>query len=278
MNKSIWTGFGFLTGISYPLQAIKLLWQNRHFWQYLIIPIVVNIIVGITSYVLLLRPSLNWFNQTTNNLLLIVENKLDSLPEWLSFLVSIVSIIVTLGKVFLFIIIFVILGFIIVQFGGILGAPWYGKLSEKIEVFKTDKLELIELNIFHDITRAILFELKKIVLILVVTIPLLLLNLVPTVGNLVYLLGTFSLTITIVCLDFFDATLERRRLKFRQKVKFVMGGIPATIGFGLVCLGLITIPLLNLVAIPICVSAGTLFVCDINNQSKKKSLSATSNK
>ena len=97
-------------------------------------------------------------------------------------------------------------------------------------------------------------------------LPLLLMNFLPTFGNLIYISGTFLLTITIVCLDFFDATLERRRLKFRQKLKFVIQGFPSTFGFGLVCLALITLPLINLVTIPICVSAGTLFVCEVDHQ------------
>ncbi len=107
-----------------------------------------------------------------------------------------------------------------------------------------------------------------------ISIPLLLSNLIPALGNLFSLFGSLTLTMTIVCLDFFDAVLERRRLKFKQKLKFVIQGFPSTIGFGLVCLGLISIPLLNLIAIPICVSAGTLFVCDVhkNNQEKNPSI------
>jgi CysZ protein len=38
--------------------------------------------------------------------------------------------------------------------------------------------------------------------------------------------------------------------------------MPASIGFSLVCLALIGIPFLNLLAIPLCVTAGTLFFCD----------------
>ena len=266
MNKSIWTGFGFLSGLSYPFLAISLLWQNPSLWQYLIVPILVNIIVGITTYILLLRPSLNWFNQVTSSLLIAVENYLSSLPNWLSFLVSIVGIFTTLIKGLLFVIILILIGLIITQFGGILGSPWYGKLSEKIEIFKTNNLEIIELNILHDIGRAILFELKKIVLTLVITIPLFVSNFIPAFGNLFSIIGSFSLTITLICLDFYDAVLERRRLKFREKLRFVWQGFPSTFGFGIVCLGLISIPLLNLIAIPICVSAGTLFVCDLRQQ------------
>ena len=265
MDKSIWTGFGFFSGVSYPFRAIKILWSHRNLWQYLVIPILINILVGIITYVLLLRPSLHWFNNVTSSLLIAIENYLQNLPNWLSFLVYIIGFLASFAKVLLFLLIFILIGFIITQFGGILGAPWYGKLSEKIEILKTNSLEIIDLNIFHDIGRAILFELKKLLLIVLISIPLFLSNLIPTLGNLFSLLGSITLTVTIICLDFFDSVLERKRLKFRKKLQFVIQGFPSTLGFGIACLALISIPLLNLIAIPICISAGTLFVCDLRN-------------
>ena len=56
--------------------------------------------------------------------------------------------------------------------------------------------------------------------------------------------------------------LERRRLKFRHKIQFVFARFPSSAGFGLICLSLISIPLLNLVVVPLCVSGGTLLFCD----------------
>jgi CysZ protein len=68
--------------------------------------------------------------------------------------------------------------------------------------------------------------------------------------------------VTLLCLDMFDAPLERRRLGFRQKLALVRRCFPASASFGLVCLGLVGIPFMNLLAIPLCVTAGTLFFCD----------------
>jgi CysZ protein len=151
----------------------------------------------------------------------------------------------------------------LLQFGTILGAPWYGKLSEKLEEFRLNKLEVIEVGLIQDIWRAILFEIKKIILAIIVGIPLLILNFIPGIGTILATIGGLSLTVTIVCLDFLDAPLERRRLKFREKLGIIWQGLPGSGSFGLVCLGLISIPLLNLVTIPICVASGTLFFCDL---------------
>jgi CysZ protein len=153
-------------------------------------------------------------------------------------------------------------GFLLTQFGVLLGAPWYGQLSEQLEKHRTGKVELIELNIVNDLGRAVLYELKKLVLIASIGIPLLLINFFPGIGTVISSIGSLILTTTIVCLDFLDSCLERRRLKFRQKLKTVFKTLPASGSFGLVCLGLISIPFVNLFTIPLCVASGTLFICD----------------
>lgn len=127
---------------------------------------------------------------------------------------------------------------------------------------RTGQLQIIEVGIIQDIWRAILFEIKKLALIFCIGIPLFLLNFSPGLGTLISTIGGVILTGTIVCLDFLDGPLERRRLRFREKLGIVWGNLPATAGFALICLGLIGIPLVNLVTIPICVASGTLFFCD----------------
>ncbi len=160
------------------------------------------------------------------------------------------------------IVLFIVTGFLLTQVGVVLGAPWYGQLSEQLEKVRTGQLQIVEVGIIRDICRAILFELKKLTLIIGVGIPLLLLNFLPGIGTAISTVGGVILTGTIVCLDFLDGPLERRRLNFRDKLGIIWGSLPASAGFSLVCLGLISIPLLNLVTIPLCVASGTLFFCD----------------
>ncbi len=260
--KQILEGFGLFAGASYPIRTLKFLANQPRLWQYLIIPILLNLIIGIIIYIVLLLPSWEIIQGVIINLSAWIDRSIADLPSWLAILEYLVMIVGWLVKTIILFTLFVIIGFIIAQFGGILGAPWYGKLSEEIEKIKTNQVEIIEVNIIIDIWRAILFEIKKLGLMVVVSIPLLLFNLVPGLGNLIAAIGGVTLTATIVCLDFLDAPLERRRLRFRQKLSLVYRGLPATAGFSLVCLGLISIPLLNLIIIPICVASGTLFFCD----------------
>jgi CysZ protein len=159
-----------------------------------------------------------------------------------------------------------IIGFLLVQFGVILGSPWYGQLSEQLELLRNGQLPAeAPMNLrssFRDIQRAIAFELRKLQILLSIGIPLLLLNFIPGVGSILSSLGGVALGATIVCLDFLDAPLERRRRPFQEKLEIIWASLPASGSFGVVCLGLVSIPLLNLLAIPLCVTAGTLFFCD----------------
>lgn len=257
---------GFISGATYPFRTLSLLYNRPQLRGYVVIPLLVNIIVGILLYVGLLFPGLNGIESLT----LILDNQIDNwvanLPTWLSYLDVIAIFIGWVLRVVLVLTLLLIIGFILLQFGVILGSPWYGQLSEKLEEIKTGKPAVIPpgslIGIFQDIWRAILFELKKLMIQLGIGIPLLLLNFLPGFGTLIFTIGEIALMATIVCLDFIDSPLERRRLKFREKLKMICLGLPASASFALVCLGLITIPFVNLLAIPICVASGTLFFCD----------------
>ena len=160
----------------------------------------------------------------------------------------------------------VAIGLLLVQFGTILGAPWYGQLSERIEELRTGQLPTPATGfaaMLVDIWRALMFEVKKLAFALGIGLLLLLVNfLLPFIGTAIASIGGVAVAATLVCLDFIDGPLERRRLKFRTKLGLVFRCFPASGTFALVCLTLISLPVLNLLAVPLCVTAGTLFFCD----------------
>jgi CysZ protein len=73
------------------------------------------------------------------------------------------------------------------------------------------------------------------------------------------------LSTILMCLDFLDPALERRKLRFRHRLGWIIRSAPASIGFGLGCVVLTSIPILNFLTVPICMVAGTLFFCDRNS-------------
>lgn len=261
MRRAI-SGFGFLAGVSYPFRTLAVFRRMPHLWGYLVTPILVNFILGIFVYAGLLF--FGWQ---------ITQNGLEKLADWLDNLITSLPsrlgileyLLIPVGFLLHFLLIFVLLiltGFLLAQFGVLLGAPWYGKLSEQLEKTRTGQVEIVEVGIIRDIWRAILFELKKLGLMVGFGLPLLGFNFIPGLGTLISTVGGIALSATIVCLDFLDAPLERRRLRFRDKLKIIFKSLPASAGFSLTCLVLISIPLLNLITIPLCVASGTLFFCD----------------
>ena len=260
--RQVLGGFGLLTGATYPFRALAMFRRTPHLWGYVTIPILVNFVVGVALYAGLLF--FGW--ESVEGLLVNLSHWLDSvivnLPTWLGFLKF---LIIGLGFLLHFLLVvglLLITGFVLVQFGVLVGSPWYGQLSEQLEELRIGQLDRVEVGIVRDVSRALLFELKKLVLVVGVGLLLLLMNLAPGIGTLVAGSGGIAIAAMIVCLDFLDAPLERRRLRFREKLGIVLGSLPASASFSLVCLGLVSIPLLNLLTIPICVASGTLFFCD----------------
>ncbi|MGB8688261.1 MAG: EI24 domain-containing protein [Microcoleus sp.] len=257
---------GLLAGFTYPFRAFTLLWQTPKLWGYVLVPVVLNLIIGIGLYLGLLFPSLSEIDIFVADLSLRFNTLIASFPAWLSFLAVLTVAFGWLLRILLVAGLLLIIGFLLVQFGVILGSPWYGELSQQLELLRNGQLPseapMNLRSIFQDIQRAIAFELRKLQILLSFGIPLLLLNFVPGFGSILGSLGGVALGATLVCLDFLDAPLERRRRPFQEKLEIIRGSFPASASFGLVCLGLVSIPLLNLLAIPLCVTAGTLFFCD----------------
>lgn len=260
--KTILSGFGTITGATYPVKALSLFWRYPQLWGYITVPVIVNLIVAIAIYGGFLFFGFEFINDLQNDLITWFNQLIADLPQWLSVLQYVLVFVVFLLRILLTIIALVVTGFALTQFGVLLGAPWYGKLSEQLEKIRTGKVEIIEISIINDIGRAILYELKKLFLIVIIGIPLGIISFFPGLGTTIFTIGWFLLTTTIIGLDFLDSTLERRRFKFRRKLRILFTSLPASGSFALVCVFLVSIPLINLFTIPLCVASGTLFVCD----------------
>ena len=196
------SGCGLLTGASYPFRILIFFKQNPSLWSYIIIPLILNLILGIFFYLQLLRweaevfdiltlKGMTWLNQIALNL-----------PSWLQNLDIILIFLIEFFKLLLGLILLVLTGFILAQIGFLLGMPWYSKLSEKIESIKLGKITIIEVDFLTEIKRALLYEFKKIILLVFIGLPLFLCNFLPGFGTLIATIGGLSLTAILTCLDF----------------------------------------------------------------------------
>jgi CysZ protein len=237
-----------LAGVLYPFRALTMIGRHRELWRFVLIPIGVNLVVGVALYAGLYLAGLRQIDQ--------IDQAGGALTATLEFLARALYIIALAIGV----------GWLMVRFGVVLGAPWYGQLAGRLEEIISGKIDtsakLTPASAAHDIGRALQFELKKLLLTLAIGLPSLLLNFIPVAGTVAATVVALALGATIACLDFFDAPLERRRLSFRAKLGVVRQTLPASASFGLLAAFLVSIPLLNLLAIPLCVTAGTMLVLE----------------
>ena len=237
-----------LAGLRYPLRALTLINRTPRLWQYIVVPIIANVFVGALLYFGLLFPLLGALDAR-------IPDESSGLAAALLYTVwALLGVTLAIG-----------VGFLLVRFGVVLGAPWYGQLSEELEALLVGRpaapKRLTLGGVLGDIGRALQFEIKKLLLALMIWTPSLLL-LLPALGGLVYTVVGFALGATISCLDFFDGPLERRRLQFREKLSVVRRLLPGSASFGLVAFALVSIPLVNLLAIPLFVTAGNILVIE----------------
>jgi CysZ protein len=260
---------GVVAGATYPLQALLFIRKHSQLWGCVVIPILVNLVIGAALYAGLLLPGWrgidqwasgvpDWLTQWVANLPSWASRLLTWLPTGATFLDDVLRFLMAIA-------LFVLTGLLLVQFGAILGAPWYGNLAEQTERLRRGQVPVGSPSLsraLQDIWRAITFQLKKLLLLIVFGLPFLVLNFVPPIGTTIASVGGVALAALLVGLDFLDAPLERRRLSFRRKLGVFARSLPASATFSWACLVLVSIPFVSLLAVPICVAAGTLFCCD----------------
>lgn len=258
-----------IAGFSYPFQSLSFLSRSPQLWGCVGIPIAINLVLGVLLYAGLLVPGWGAINQWTASFPDWLAQQVGALPlwasRWLGWLPAVADFLDDGLRGLLAIGLLIVTGLLLVQFGAIFGAPWYGNLAEQVERARTGKLPTRAMtlqNAAQDIGRAIGFQLKKLLLAIGLGLPLFLLNLLPGLGSAIASVAGVALAALLVGLDFLDPSLERRRLGFRSKLGMIARSLPSSATFCLSCLWLISIPLLNLVTVPLCIVAGTLFCCD----------------
>ncbi len=238
----------FFHGLTQPLRALGLLARNRQLWPFVLWPLLINIVLGVVLYAGLLAGGLAAVERSTAAWP----------PEFVAF--------EWLLRLLLVLVLLVVIGFVLVRFGVILGSPFYGRMAEEIEelagVRARPQVVPGVAGVLGDLGRALRFEFKKLVIVIPVSLLLLFGNIIPFAGQAVGVAGGVALGTLIACLDFFDGYLDRRRLRFREKLATIRTLGPTALGFGLVCFALVSIPLINLLAVPLCVAAGTMLLAE----------------
>lgn len=236
-------------GFLYVPRAVFLLARNPRLWGTLLVPVLINLLVlGMLTW-LVLPPALRW-----------VDGLVGRSTTW-------ETVAAYALRLVLFILVMVVLGVLVLQFGSVLGAPWYESLSVRIESLVTGSAPPEGASgpstWLGDMGRALWFQGKKLLLLGTCGVLLLGFGLVPILGTVVGVVGGLGLGTLTVFLDILEPPLERAgRPGMRARIAIFRRTMPASLALSATCLALIGVPLLSLVSVPVCITAGTLFYCE----------------
>ncbi|MBI2963729.1 MAG: EI24 domain-containing protein [Deltaproteobacteria bacterium] len=150
--------------------------------------------------------------------------------------------------------------------GGVVAAPFLDRLSRRLEETLTGSVIDVGrpgvAGFVAGAARSALEEVKRLGFFLaaqaVIAIPG---ALIPGAQPLAAV-AMLALTIHFLALDSASYALDRRGLRFAEKIRWGRGNLPAVAGYGAGAFIVCSIPLVNLVALPLLVTAGTVLVVE----------------
>lgn len=243
----------FSRGLSCPLQAARFIRQHPRLYQYIIAPLFINIVVFCAAIYL----GLDFFGK-------IASQYIPQGDAWywlfLHYFLWVFAILLTMVLVF----------FCFTAVGCLIAAPFNDLLSERTEALLIGDVGEERLNLglfFRDMIRTIANESKKIGLFILGMVMLLLLNLLPVIGPVLYGILSTLWTLFFLVIEYMGYVFSRKRLSFREQRRFIFGRKLLCLGFGSGLLCILAIPFLQFFCIPLGVVGATLLYCETNDSS-----------
>ncbi len=240
-----------LGGFFYPFRGFGFLGRHPKLLAYVAVPVGVNtLLYGVLTWL-----GVRWYGQ-------LADRYLPAGDAW--YWVALHFVLGVLAAVVLFFV--MVYTFTLV--GNLLLAPFNDLLSEKVEwVYSGRRLdEPFRLGAFaRDLVRSLKAEAGRMALYLVGFLALLSLNLFPPVGTAVSGVLTPVYIMFFLGWEYLDYAMERWQFPFSDKRRAVFRNLPALLGFGAASAVLLAIPVAGLLAIPVCVTGGTLLFCDLRD-------------
>ena len=244
-NREIYSFSGFL----YPFKGLKFIFRHPELISLIAIPVAINTIL----YALFIWYASSKIGGWVNSLIPVSN-------EWyLSFLYYVSLFVISIFMLMVIFYTFTIIGVLILS-------PFNEIISERVESLYTGNkvVSTFELKGFvKDLIRSYKAELGRLLIYFSGFLLLMLLNLVPVAGTVIYGVLVTIYTLFFLCWEFYDYPMERRRFDFALKRKTAFKNIILFISFGAGASLFLVIPFLNLVAIPVCVIGATLLFCDM---------------
>lgn len=241
----------FFLGMSYPLRGTRFLLRHTHLWPWAAAPLLLTIwaifgalwvAVGLSDDALHLfwpRPDPGEVMQTALWQLL---------ARSIGLLVFVVSAVVLWVA------------------GNMIASPFWDVLAEKSERLLLDRPEApFDWRIaLADAWMSIRHSALALLLYVLIMGPLLLLNLIPGLGTVLYTLLSWTITVLFVARELMDVPLSRRRTPFVAKLVWIRQHRQVVAGLGTTCTLMLAVPGVNLFVMPLAVMGATLLYCHLD--------------
>jgi CysZ protein len=227
----------FGSGVAHALRGARMLLGTPRLWPLVIIPFVLTLVafIAMMSGAFALR-----------------DRWLDLLPSWPA-LRAVLGVIAYLALL-------LVAYFTFLPIASLIAAPFNEAISESIEKIETGRepppFSLARL--VRDLGMALAHELRKLLRYVVLALGVLLASLIPVVGPIVGLVGGGYVAARFAAYDALDATLSRWGWPFHKKTGLIRERRAACLGLGAVVAGMLVVPFVNALAMPVGAAGGTL--------------------
>lgn len=236
-----------LQGLSLPLRSARLIATHPSLWPHVVVPALINLALFVGATFLFVSYSgtiVGW---------LWTAPPVDQWYDWVYrfgwyLLVAVVAIL-SIGAAYV----------LTLLAGAIVASPFNEFLSMNTEKILLNRDELPERD--ESVAWGVLRGIGSSIFVLgsycVVMLPVLLLNLVPGVGQFVASLVGTVVSAMFLALEYSDAPLDRRGRGLREKFELLEGDRALTFGYGFGTTLVLWVPFVNFATIPIAVVGGT---------------------
>ncbi len=236
-----------LTGLMAPVNGARFLSKNKGLIKYLAFPFAINSVI----FSLFLFYVINWLPGVIGSFLPDLDGSLIRIVYYTLIILS-----------YALILMISILCFSIL--GNIIASPFTDILTEKVEKIVMGTFSEETSFSIKDLMRipwTMLEELKRICFTTFIFIVLLPLNLIPLIGQVLYLSINGATLALFLGLEFFSYSLDRKNYSFKQKLVFVKQKFLVVAGVGISTSILLFIPVINFCVLPLAAVGATLCFC-----------------
>jgi CysZ protein len=236
------------TGFTYPFRAFGFLRREPMLLPLAVMPAVLNFALAVGGIVLgfVFAPGL--------------LGAVWQRPEAQGFLMGSLAV--------LWVVVVILIGFVlgtlwlvlVYALAGLVATPFTDYLTEQVEIRALGPSEEpFRLRTFlRNVLWSVLHSLMNVVAWAAISGLLLLLNLIPGVGSVVFAFASGLATAFFLAREMMDGCMTRRHLGWWAKQRLVSRNLPLTIGFGLGTMVMFWIPGINLVLLPFAHVGGAL--------------------